>query len=114
MYYSYKTPVAFAVLNTAGVEEELYVRKNEWGRTTGKHLKWIDGKTAKDARSSRMSGENFLRMFHNALVKRGMLPGEEIPLRPDSEVTDVANKENSNIPLTSLDEVIPLDVLEML
>ena len=38
VWFSYQTPVAF---RAPGIP--LIVRKNEWGPTTGKHLKWIDG-----------------------------------------------------------------------
>lgn len=38
VWFSYRTPVAFRVHGHNRV-----VRQNDWGPTTGKHLKWIDG-----------------------------------------------------------------------
>lgn len=36
-YFSYNTLVAFKIKYN-----ELFVRENVWGNTTGKHLNWID------------------------------------------------------------------------
>lgn len=36
-YFSYSTLVA------VNYEKGLFVHKNDWGNTTGKHLNWIDG-----------------------------------------------------------------------
>ena len=49
VYFSYKTPVAFAV------NGKLTVRVNDWQQTTGKHLNWIDGGDKK----SRIDGAEF-------------------------------------------------------
>ena len=53
VWFSYRTPVAFRAPGTP-----MIVRENEWGPTTGKHLKWLDGETSKTARN-RVSGEKF-------------------------------------------------------
>lgn len=37
LYYSYQTLIAFRSPETG-----LVVHENDWGPTTGKHLKWID------------------------------------------------------------------------
>lgn len=58
VWFSYKTPVAF----WAGAN--LYVRENEWGPTTGKHLNAIDHGNKK----ARISGEQFEKMLRRALV----------------------------------------------
>lgn len=42
VYYSYDTIVAFNGTNSKG-EEFNCVVQNTWGRSTGKHLNWIDG-----------------------------------------------------------------------
>jgi len=49
VYFSYDTIVAVRA------EGRLYVRQNEWGPTTGRHLNDIDGGNKAD----RMSGEDF-------------------------------------------------------
>ena len=41
VYYSYVTPVAFETYD--GAFKQLYVSKNVWSVTTGRHLTWIDG-----------------------------------------------------------------------
>ena len=50
VWYSYKTPVAFALEG-----ESPTVRRNEWGPTTGKHLNAIDS----GDKSSRIDGDTF-------------------------------------------------------
>jgi len=59
IWYSYLTPIAFSVIGS-----ELVIRENEWKQTTGKHLNSIDGGSA-EAKSRRMSGEEFKRAFQN-------------------------------------------------
>lgn len=61
-YFSYNTLIAFKSAKT----RNLYVRKNVWGPTTGKHLNWIDGGYNKEARLS-------LKDFEKALEKEGVL-----------------------------------------
>lgn len=56
IYFSYRTPVAF---QSCG---ELVVRQNEWGPTTGKHLRWIDG----GDKSSRVDGDTFCTRLNKA------------------------------------------------
>ena len=64
IWYSYRTPVAFAI---DGVKR---VRRNEqrdgrsWGPTTGKHLNAIDG----GAKADRISGEEFEKLLSEALA----------------------------------------------
>lgn len=58
-WYSYRTLVAFKSPTTG-----LVVRKNEWGPTTGKHLKWIDGG---DFDHHRVDLTEFNRKLHIAL-----------------------------------------------
>jgi hypothetical protein len=50
LWFSYKTLVAFCTPDTG-----LVVSQNVWGRTTGKHLKWIDGGNKK----SRLNRDEF-------------------------------------------------------
>lgn len=54
VWFSYQTPVAFQVPGNPRV-----VRENDWGPTTGKHLKWIDG----GDKSNRVSGQEFERLW---------------------------------------------------
>ena len=57
VWFSYKTPVAFRAPGTP-----MIVHQNDWGKTTGKHLKWIDGHTSKTAKD-RVSGEKFEQLW---------------------------------------------------
>lgn len=57
VYFSYKTPVAFAV------DGNLTVRENDWAQTTGKHLNWIDDGDKK----SRISGTEFERRLSEVI-----------------------------------------------
>lgn len=59
LWFSYKTLVAFRV---AG--ESMVVRQNDWGPTTGKHLKWIDDGDKK----SRVSAEEFQHRYQREIV----------------------------------------------
>ena len=54
VWYSYQTPVAFRVLGN-----ELVIRYNSWGQTTGKHLNWID-----DDHSKRVDADTFQRLWN--------------------------------------------------
>jgi len=56
VFFSYKTPVAFTFKGRRIVSE------NIWTRTTGKHLNWIDGKSAKD----RVPHEVFEKLYQIA------------------------------------------------
>ena len=58
VWYSYKTPVAFALEG-----ERPTVRRNEWGPTTGKHLNAIDS----GDKSSRIDGDTFEALLREAL-----------------------------------------------
>ena len=58
VWYSYDTPVAFAVGGQPRV-----VRRNSWGPTTGKHLNWIDG----GDKASRVSSDEFERLWAEAM-----------------------------------------------
>lgn len=58
-YFSYDTLIAF---KTNG---GLFVRKNEWGQTTGKHLNWIDGGN----KQARLSEEDFKKAYNDAFDK---------------------------------------------
>lgn len=60
-YFSYNTLVAFK----SNKSRKLYVRKNIWGNTTGKHLNWIDGGNKQD----RLSQSE----FEDALKKEGVM-----------------------------------------
>lgn len=57
IWFSYKTPVAFAK------DGRRYVRKNTWGPTTGKHLNWIDA----GDKDSRIDGQEFERLLAEAV-----------------------------------------------
>ena len=54
VWYSYQTAVAFHVHGHSRV-----VHKNYWGRTTGKHLNWIDNGDKK----ARVSSDEFQRLW---------------------------------------------------
>lgn len=57
VWFSFKTPVAFRAPGTPPI-----VRQNDWGATTAKHLKWIDGETSKTIRIL-VSGEQFEKLW---------------------------------------------------
>jgi hypothetical protein len=61
VWFSYRTPVAFHVEGHKRV-----VHENDWSTTTGKHLKWIDGYTTKEARryGARVDDETFKRLWN--------------------------------------------------
>ena len=56
IWFSYETPIAFRE------DGRIVCRENEWGPTTGKHMRWI-GVDKKD----RVSREEFERRFYNLL-----------------------------------------------
>lgn len=62
-YFSYQTIVAVMIPGSG-----LYVRKNEWGPTTSKHLNLIDG----GRKSSRMPGDEFEHLLANINVMCGV------------------------------------------
>jgi hypothetical protein len=59
IWFSYQTPVAFQVAGSPRV-----VRANDWGPTTGKHLRWIDG----GDKSARVSGAEFERLWTETVL----------------------------------------------
>jgi hypothetical protein len=59
VWFSYRTPIAFAY------NGERVVRENDWNVTTGKHLNAIDGGDKK----SRVSGEEFCKRLATLQVK---------------------------------------------
>ena len=65
LYFSYNTIVAFR-----SYEHGLVISENNWGRTTGKHLNWIN-----DNKKLRISHEEFeqklteLLKEHNLIVR---------------------------------------------
>ena len=62
LYYSYNTLVAFrGFINSE--KQGLFVIKNYWGTTTGKHLNFIDGGDKK----SRLTESDFIKLFNKAL-----------------------------------------------
>jgi hypothetical protein len=52
LWFSYSTVVAFSVPSCGQI-----VHKNDWGTTTGKHLRWIDGQTSKTAKHRKTAKE---------------------------------------------------------
>lgn len=60
VYFSYKTPVAFAVVGRR------VVRENKWGPTTGKHLNWIDN----GDKANRVPGPEFERLLTEEIAQR--------------------------------------------
>lgn len=60
LYYSYSTIVAFS-----DRQEGMFVHKNDWGTTTGKHLNWIDGGNKK----SRLPHDEFQKKLE-AMLER--------------------------------------------
>ena len=65
LYFSYDTCVAFRGYINEN-EYGLFVCKNVWGTTTGKHLNWIDGGSEK-RRKERLSEKEFEKKFRLAL-----------------------------------------------
>lgn len=59
VWYSYRTPVAFHLRGNPRV-----VHENIWGRTTGKHLNWIDGGNKK----SRVDADEFQRLWNEQVA----------------------------------------------
>jgi hypothetical protein len=57
VWFSFKTPVAFRAPGTPTI-----VRQNDWGATTGKHLKCINGETSKTD-TIQVSGEQFEELW---------------------------------------------------
>ena len=57
VWFSFKTPVAFRAPGTPTI-----VRQNDWGATTGKHLKRINGETSKTD-TIQVSGEQFEQLW---------------------------------------------------
>jgi hypothetical protein len=57
IYFSYETPIAFHS------DVGSYVRENDWGPTTGKHLNYVDGGDKK----KRVSGERFMELLNEQL-----------------------------------------------
>lgn len=60
IFYSYSTPVSFSYRGRD------WVRENDWGPTTGKHLNWIDGGD-RSAKRDRVDGPTFNRALATAL-----------------------------------------------
>ena len=56
LWFSYSTPIA--IQNSDG----LFIRENDWGPTTGRHLNYID-----EDKSIRISGEEFVSKM-NAIL----------------------------------------------
>ena len=66
VWFSYTTPIAFQYHNN------LVVRKNDWGSTTGKHLNWIDGGNHDPvSKLARMSGPAFEQALSDAMLREG-------------------------------------------
>ena len=63
LYYSYKTLVAFKH------NGRQHVRENVWGRTTGKHLNWIDNKRKQDRISEDEFNKRWQEMMAGVTVK---------------------------------------------
>ena len=66
IWFSYETPIAFLMcLPNMHTPEEpwLWVRQNEWGTTTGKHLNMIDN----GRKQMRIPGDRFVRQLDEAL-----------------------------------------------
>jgi hypothetical protein len=57
VWFSFKTPVAFRAPGTPTI-----VRQNDWGATTGKHLKFINGETSKTD-TIQVAGEQFEELW---------------------------------------------------
>lgn len=62
IYFSYQTPVAFCTPTSGGP----VVRQNDWNKTTGKHLKTIDG-GSKSALAARLPGDRFEDLLRRTL-----------------------------------------------
>jgi len=74
VWFSYRTPVAFSAPGIGRV-----VHKNEWGTTTGKHLKWIDGETSKTGKN-RVDSTKFAELW--AQHVEPLFKGDEKPAEP--------------------------------
>ena len=59
IWFSYETPIAFCS------EGQIFIRKNDWGATTGKHLNYIS-----TDKKIRMNGEKFEELLnHNYITQ---------------------------------------------
>jgi hypothetical protein len=83
IWFSYRTMVAFAIYG------ERRICENVWSRTTGKHLKWIDGGD-RQAKQARLSRSEFLEEWAkigdclDAVLDRKLLdPPPPPPAAPD-------------------------------
>jgi len=56
VWFSYETPIAFME------DGNIVCRENDWGPTTGKHMRWIGVD-----KQNRVSAEEFCRRFENML-----------------------------------------------
>lgn len=63
VWFSYRTPVAFAV---GEAEWHTVVARNLWGPTTGKHLNEIDGGSA-EAKAARLPWDEFADAYRVAV-----------------------------------------------
>lgn len=70
-YYSYQSLVAFHAPLTGTV-----VCYNEWSKTTGKHLNWIDGGD-KEARKARLERMQFLDALKAMMQEYGLTDNDE-------------------------------------
>ena len=65
VYLSYRTPIAFKYPGKG-----LTIRENDWGRTTGKHLNWIDSD-----KSKRIPGVEFEKKLEALLKEKNLIFG---------------------------------------
>ena len=64
IWFSYETPIAFSSYG------QIFIRKNDWGPTTGKHLNHIN-----PDKNIRMDGEKFERLLkHNVSISVAPVP----------------------------------------
>lgn len=67
-YFSYETCVAIHLKNSYEWRF-VYVRQNDWGNTTGKHLNWVDWWD----KDSRVDSEFFDKVYQEALKQIWLL-----------------------------------------
>jgi len=97
IYFSYDTPIAFH-----DREHGFVVRRNDWGTTTGKHMKWIEpGFYSRYERyKNRVPGKIFMNMLQKSFAKNIVDQASEYKsefVQKFNEIVKKRIKESANI-----------------
>ena len=86
LYYSYSTLVAFRAPGCG-----LVVHQNDWGKTTGKHLNWIDGgREDPEQRRRRVNDDAFEQLLVSHVIDQLRLRKEVEDLWAEAAISDGA------------------------